>query len=54
MSLKLPKCDFCKHLYQDTGDYCCEAFKDGIPLEVMIADKDKECRNGIKFEEDKD
>ena len=53
MSLKLPKCDFCKHCYdEDTELPCCEAFPDGIPLEVMIADESEECNNGIKYEED--
>lgn len=52
MSLSLPKCDFCKHLYEDVKeDYCCDAFPDGIPIEAMIADEDIECKNGIKYEE---
>ncbi len=51
MSLSLPKCDFCKYLYQDKDDYCCEAFPKGIPLQAMNEDEDAECNNGIKFKE---
>lgn len=54
MSLKLPKCDFCKHYHEDAKKMCCDAFPDGIPLEKISADESEECRNGIKFEEDKD
>ena len=55
MSLKLPKCDFCKYCYDDTDKTrtCCKAFPDGIPLKAMIADKEEECNNGIKYEENK-
>lgn len=53
MSLRLPKCDFCKHLHmENTEVYCCDAFPDEIPLKAMIADKNKECNNGIKFEKE--
>lgn len=53
MSLGLPKCDFCKHLYEDIkDDYCCAAFPDGVPLDAMIADEDMECNNEMKYEEE--
>lgn len=52
MSLSLPKCDFCKHLHEENNiRSCCDAFPEGIPLEVMIADKSVECNNGIKYDE---
>lgn len=51
MSLKLPKCDFCRHL--EEGDfYKCPAFPEGIPLETIPDDEDAECANGIKFEDE--
>lgn len=51
MSLSLPKCDLCKHYHEEnTEKSCCDAFPEGIPLEVMIADKLAECHNGIKYE----
>lgn len=50
--LVLPKCEFCKR-YVDNGEIeICEAFPDGIPSEVMWDPEEKECNNGIKFEED--
>ena len=50
--LELPKCELCKR-YVDKGDIeVCEAFPDGIPGEVMWDPEEKECNNGIKFEED--
>lgn len=53
MSLSLPKCDFCKHYHEDSVERsCCDAFPDGIPLEIMIADENEECANGIKYEEE--
>lgn len=53
MSLSLPKCDFCKHLHDDKKERtCCDAFPDGVPLEVMNADESEECNNGIKYEEE--
>lgn len=52
MSLSLPKCDFCKHYYDDEKytKMCCEAFPKGIPLDVMGKPREEECANGIKFE----
>lgn len=55
MSLRLPKCDFCKHYIDGKGKMCCEAFPDGIPLEKIKSFNDKddeECNNGISFEEE--
>lgn len=53
MSLRLPKCEFCKHFrgYKDRGIKC-EAFPDGVPDDKKLFDYfDKsECANGIKFE----
>lgn len=54
MSLRLPKCDFCKR-YRYNEDECkafCEAFPDGIPPEAMSYDVEGECASGIKFEGD--
>lgn len=51
MSLKLPKCDFCKHCHDDSEKYCCDAFPDGIPPEKINWDEDEECNDGIKYEE---
>jgi hypothetical protein len=52
MSIRLPKCDFCKHYIDDeTKIDCCAAFPEGIPLEKMIAEESDECANGIKYEE---
>ena len=54
MSLTLPKCDFCKHYIKNpqVKGMCCEAYPEGIPLDVMNADESKECKNGIKYEEE--
>lgn len=52
MSLKLPKCVLCKHCYNENKKMCCKAFPEGIPLDIMIEDKEKECKNNTKFEEE--
>lgn len=52
MSLRLPKCDFCKHL-EEGEEYKCPAFPNGIPLVEIPDDEEAECANGIKFESDK-
>lgn len=52
MSLRLPKCDFCKHL-EDGEIYKCSAFPESIPLENLSDDENAECAKGIKFEEDR-
>lgn len=51
--MTLPKCMLCEHLIDDNDDskMRCKAFPEGIPKEVMWEDDDKECNNGIKFEE---
>lgn len=53
MSLRLPKCEFCKHFrgYKDRGIKCA-AFPDGVPDDKNLFDYfDKsECANGIKLE----
>jgi len=52
MSLSLPKCDFCQHYHDERTDkMCCDAFPEGIPLDVMTQDEDVECADGIKYEE---
>lgn len=54
MSLKLSKCDFCKHYFYDKPNkkMCCKAFPDGIPWVDLSDDEQEECANGIKFEEE--
>ncbi len=49
--MRLPKCDFCKHL-EDGEKYICSAFPEGIPLEDLSDGEDAECANGIKFEDE--
>lgn len=52
MSLRLPKCDFCKHYHEENAERsCCDAFPEGIPLEKMNWNEEEECNNGIKYEE---
>lgn len=51
MSLKLPKCDFCKHYQINETEDKCDAFPNGIPLAAMIANESEECHDGIKYEE---
>lgn len=46
----LPKCDLCKRCYEK--EYKCEAFPDGIPNDVLFDPFDKECNNGIFFEDE--
>ena len=50
--LILPKCEFCKKYVIKEDIEICEAFPNGIPSEVMWDPEEKECNNGIKFEED--
>ncbi len=51
MSLRLPKCDFCKHFHEDKLERsCCDAFPEGIPWDKISDDESEECANGIKFE----
>lgn len=52
MSLKLPKCDFCKHYIDGKEKMCCDAFPEGIPLDKISNDESEECANGIKYEEE--
>lgn len=54
MSLRLPKCDFCKHYHEElnNGKECCDAFPDGIPLNKMNFDENEDCNNGIKYEKE--
>lgn len=51
MSLREPKCDYCKHLIENDTKYMCKAFPDDIPAEKMWEDEQIECAPGIKFEE---
>lgn len=52
--MTLPKCMMCKYFIDDNDDseMRCKAFPEGIPKEVMWEDDEKECNNGIKFEEE--
>lgn len=52
MTITVPKCVFCKNQIQDDEEFRCSAFPEGIPKEVMWEDDEKECNNGIKFEEE--
>lgn len=51
----LPKCMLCNHFMDDgnDNDMRCIAFPEGIPDTVLWDDIDKECNNGIKFEDGK-
>lgn len=51
MSLKEPKCDYCRYFVEAGTKYSCKAFPEGIPAEAMWAEWDSECVPGIKFEE---
>ena len=52
--LTLPKCEFCKRYRYDeeTKEETCEAFPNGIPLEIQWDPEENECNNGIKYEEE--
>ncbi|MDB2032475.1 hypothetical protein PMZ84_14750 [[Clostridium] symbiosum] len=51
--LKLPNCDFCQYyLDNNRNRVCCQAFPEGIPLDVMIkAEPGVECAPGYTFTE---
>lgn len=47
--LRLPKCDFCKYLREDT--YACEAFPDGIPNgKLWVEDEKVPCNGEYHYE----
>ena len=52
--MKVPKCMLCKHFIvdKDPTKYNCKAFPNDIPDDVIWEDEEKECNNGIKFEEE--
>lgn len=51
MSLSLPKCDFCKYYHEEDNEkMSCDAFPNGIPGNVMIADELKKCKDKFRFE----
>lgn len=50
--LELPKCEFCKKYKVREKKDVCEAFPSGIPESVMWEPEEKECNNGIKFEDE--
>ena len=53
MTLKMQKCDFCRHFHMDNRERsCCDAFPEGIPINKMFEDEEKECNNGIKYEKE--
>ena len=45
----------CDNFIEDENEQVmqCKAFPDGIPSEVMWEPEEKECNNGIKFEEER-
>lgn len=47
----LPKCELCKRYQLKNSLEVCEAFPDGIPEDVIWEPCEKECNNGIFFEE---
>lgn len=49
--LVLPKCELCKRYQIENNREICEAFPDGIPDHVMWEPYEKECNDGVKFEE---
>jgi hypothetical protein len=55
MTTIMPKCFQCKHLFANQKGPNCEAFPDGIPMEILLNDFDHENAypgdNGIRFEE---
>lgn len=51
MSLRLPKCDFCMHYHTESKNDTCDAFPNGIPLEIMCTDESQECHRGIKYKD---
>lgn len=52
----LPKCVSCKNIIGGSGNdvMCCKAFPEGIPHEVMWESDGKECKDGIKYEEEEE
>lgn len=48
----LPKCMLCKRYQLKNTLEVCEAFPDGIPEEIIWEAYEKECNNGISFEDD--
>lgn len=45
---------FCNHFFDDADEKAlpkCKAFPEGIPHDTMWETDEKECNNGIKFEE---
>ena len=55
--MKIPNCEICKHYIEQrkVKKMCCNAFPDGIPLDVIIkAGPGVECTPGYIFEEKED
>ena len=52
-SFALPKCMLCDNFIEDHDKHTmrCKAFPRGIPSTVIWEPYEKECNNGIKFEE---
>lgn len=52
--LTLPKCMLCDNFLEDENKQVmrCKAFPGGIPNGVIWEPEEKECNNGIKFEEE--
>ena len=52
-SFALPKCMLCDNFIEDHDKHTmrCKAFPRGIPSTIIWEPYEKECNNGIKFEE---
>ena len=53
MSVMFPWCDECKNLLPIEDNYCCKAFPNGKPTDILFDKNIKtknECNKGIKFE----
>lgn len=53
MSVSFPWCDECKNLINDESKYCCKAFPNLIPSDILFDNaikEKKECNNGIGYE----
>ncbi|MEG2668082.1 MAG: hypothetical protein RR990_05190, partial [Lachnospiraceae bacterium] len=52
MNMKIPKCMSCNRFFEDNNEIpTCEAFPEGISHDVMWEPVDKECHDGIMFDE---
>lgn len=52
MSVLFPWCDECENLIPKDNKYCCKAFPEGIPSEILFDKHIKsrsECNDGYRF-----